>query len=84
MGTGWSIGGLSSIARTNKCIYYDGENRAISRGKDCSFSLDGIRLIKTEENENEIYFRTVSGNIRVTGYVSNGDIERFKVFFPTE
>ncbi|HBJ07523.1 MAG TPA: hypothetical protein DDY73_00825 [Coprobacter fastidiosus] len=82
MGTGWSIGGLSSIARTNKCIYYDGENGAISRGKDCPFSLDGIRLIKTEENENEIYFRTVSGNIRVTGYVSNGDIERFKVFFP--
>jgi RHS repeat-associated protein len=46
MGVGWNIGGLSSINRVERKIYYNGVNAPVQLNTDDEFSLDGERLIK--------------------------------------
>lgn len=49
-GWGWNIGGLSVISRTNKNYYYDAATEGVSLSAD-TYSLDGMRLIKTGNNQ---------------------------------
>ncbi len=43
MGFGWIIGGLSSITRVGKSVYYDGKSQGVALTKDDAFVLDGTR-----------------------------------------
>ena len=45
LGMGWSLTGLSSISRTGKNLYHDGEVKDISFTRDDKFALDGNRLV---------------------------------------
>ncbi|MBI4647854.1 MAG: VCBS repeat-containing protein [Bacteroidia bacterium] len=45
-GLGWSIGGLSVIARTPQNIFYDGIVEGVNLNSNDKFSLDGKRLLQ--------------------------------------
>jgi len=70
LGIGWNIGGLSSIMRTTKTIYHDGEVRPFSYGADSPFALDGNRLFVYQETaDSVIYFpENNDAYCKVVGY----------------
>lgn len=45
LGVGWSLSGLSSITRTSKDIYHDGEINPIEFNANDQFVMDGNRLV---------------------------------------
>ncbi len=72
-GYGWSIGGLSSISVTHSNYYYDGNDaRPATTDRYSAYSLDGNRLIKTDETTTKIEYQTEFGNIKVTFYAPSG------------
>ncbi|WP_175552603.1 polymorphic toxin type 23 domain-containing protein [Dysgonomonas macrotermitis] len=79
VGMGWSIGGISAITRVNSSNYYDGEVRAANLSDTCSFSLDGIRLVKQEGTS---FLITEQGNILVKPSIEDDGNFRFEVFYP--
>ena len=84
MGMGWNIGGISSIKRGNKSIYYDGTTEGMKMNANDAFYLDGIRLIRTgESGYDKVYYESEQGYIKVTAHVSNYVyVTHFEVFFP--
>lgn len=83
LGYGWRLSGLSFISRISKSIYYDDETSAATGGIDDAFSLDGIRLIKTGETTDSIYYQTETGNIKAQARLFyGGTLSSFKVFYP--
>ncbi len=52
MGAGWSLGGISSISRTGKSLYFDDEISGILfNNEDDRLSLNGQRLISITDNK---------------------------------
>lgn len=83
MGYGWTLLGTSAISRGYKSIYYDGKTEGpIASKQESAFSLDGQRLIKKLSTASQIEYVTVTGNIKVIGYIKNGNIGYFDVFYP--
>lgn len=80
-GWGWNISGLSVISRTNKNYYYDAATEGVSQNGD-TYSLDGMRLIKTGNNQ----YVTEQGHIKVdkinnrefTVRYPNGNVATYK------
>lgn len=57
MGEGWSVCGFSSIVRADKSMYYNGTIKTIDFIDD-EFLLNGSHLIKINESNTEIEYRT--------------------------
>lgn len=66
LGKGWYISGLSTISRTKKNYFTDGNTSGIRHDSTDVFELDGVRLvyIQTDSAECRLY-QTQTGNIRV-------------------
>lgn len=77
-GKGWSIGGLQSITRGNKTIYFDGETEGMKMGANDVFYLNGIRLVHTTGYE----YQTEQGKIKVVANVAGNVIKYFNVYYP--
>ena len=73
VGIGWGIGGVQSIMRTSRNIYYDGKPQGALRTKADAFVLDGMRLIKISENATTINYESEQGNIKVKAFECGGD-----------
>lgn len=90
-GWGWHLSGLSSISRTPKSKYLDGETEELELSINSLLSLDGNRLITTDEgsiqNQGHLgtHYTTLQGNnvrvVHVDGNTSNESnlISHFKV-----
>ena len=57
MGWGWNLTGLSSITRTGKTIYHDGEMSAVELSLGGPYLLDGKRLIRVADYTDSIEYR---------------------------
>ena len=77
-GKGWSVGGLQSIVRGNKSIYYDGKTEGIKMNADDVFYLNGIRLVHISGNE----YETEQGNIKAVATVDGNVVKYFNVYYP--
>lgn len=77
-GKGWSIGGLQSITRGNKTIYYDGETNGMKMNANDVFYLNGVRLIHTTGNE----YETEVGKIKAVANVDGNIVKYFNVYYP--
>ena len=77
-GIGWSLGGLSSIIRVGKNIYYDGMIDGVKMDDTDNFILDGMRLIKISSS----VYQSEQGNIKAVAHQVSGDISYFDVFYP--
>lgn len=77
-GKGWSIGGLQSITRGNKSIYYDGETKGMEMNANDVFYLNGVRLIHTTGNE----YETEVGKIKAVATVTGNVVKYFNVYYP--
>lgn len=82
LGMGWSVSGISVIARGGKSRYYDDRTEGIRMDLDDSFVMDGVRFIKTDAADTEIIYETETGNIKAKGYVFANVIKYFEVFYP--
>lgn len=83
VGYGWNLSGLSVISRGYKSLYYEGKAEGpIASSKESAFSLDGQKLIRKTATSSQIEYTSVTGNIKVIGYIKNGNIGYFDVFYP--
>lgn len=79
IGYGWNIGGLSSITRTTRNMYYNGKVASIQMDANDAFILDGIRLLKVGATTQ---FETEQGNIKVNPVTVNSETAYFTVYYP--
>lgn len=77
-GKGWSIGGLQSIVRANKSIYFDGKTEGMKMNTNDVFYLNGVRLVHISGNE----YETEQGKIKVVATVDGNVVKYFNVFYP--
>ncbi|MGK7873014.1 MAG: SpvB/TcaC N-terminal domain-containing protein [Xenococcaceae cyanobacterium] len=70
LGVGWSLSGLSAINRCVPTEALDGQSGGVDYKSTDKFCLDGRRLIKVDESENEYEYRFVVDNF--TKIVANG------------
>lgn len=77
-GKGWSLGGLQSISRGNKSIYYDGKTDGIKMNADDIFYLNGMRLVNISGNE----YETEQGNIKAVAITDGDVVKYFNVYYP--
>ena len=77
-GKGWSIGGLQSIVRANKSIYFDGKTEGMKMNANDVFYLNGIRLVHISGNE----YETEQGKIKAVANVSGTVVKYFNVYYP--
>lgn len=77
-GKGWSIGGLQSITRGNKTIYFDEETKGMEMNANDVFYLNGVRLIHTTGNE----YQTEVGNIKAVATIAGNVVKCFNVYYP--
>ncbi len=63
MGLGWSIGGMSKISRVPYKYYYSNYSNAVNFTNQDDYSLDGIRLIKGNDDK---YYPEVFDNSVIT------------------
>ncbi len=82
MGVGWSVGGLSSITRVGRSIYYDNTSRGVDLTKNDAFALDGMRLVKLSETSDRISYETEQGLIKVTAHLSGDIVRYFEASYP--
>ena len=82
MGVGWSVGGLSSITRVGRSIYYDNKSQGVDLTKNDAFALDGTRLVKLSETSDRISYETEQGLIKVTAHLSGDIVRYFEVSYP--
>lgn len=82
MGMGWMLSGCSLISRSSQCLYYDNNVRGVNIDNSDAFMLDGMRLVKLEEDDNYIIYETEQGNIKVKAYLDNNEIKSFDVYYP--
>ena len=79
-GKGWSIGGLQTITRANKSIYFDGKSEGIKMNAEDAFYLNGVRLVRTSTTAYE--YETEQGNIKAVATVNDTIVKYFNVYFP--
>lgn len=77
-GKGWSIGGLQSIVRANKSIYFDGKTDGMKMNANDVFYLNGVRLVHISGNE----YETEQGNIKAVANTSGSVVKYFNVYYP--
>ena len=77
-GKGWSIGGLQSIVRANKSIYFDGVTEAMKMNTNDVFYLNGVRLIHISGN----VYETEQGKIKAVATVDGDVVRYFNVYYP--
>lgn len=83
VGYGWSIGGLSSISRGVKTLYYDGKVEGMLMHPMDPFYLDGNRLLAMSPvADTYIQYESEQGNIKARGYVNGSAMVYFEVFYP--
>lgn len=82
LGKGWSIGGMSAITRGNLSIYYDGKTSGATNSVNDAFYLNGMRLIKINQNSRSVFYQSERGNTKVEGIISSNKIKYFKVRHP--
>ena len=81
-GYGWCINGVSTITTVNSNYYFDGSNYLPAKlDKTSAFSLDGMRLIKTQETSTNIIYESQQGNVKVYSYFPSGKYY-FDVYYP--
>lgn len=80
LGFGWSIGGLSSINRVNKNIYYNKQTAPVTSKTDDAFVLDGMRLLPVSGKP--YTYEPEQGNARIKAYLSSGNIDHFTIEYP--
>ncbi|MFH0842169.1 MAG: SpvB/TcaC N-terminal domain-containing protein [Bacteroidota bacterium] len=76
LGYGWHIGGLSSIARTGRVLFYDNEAAGITYTASDKFVLDGERLMVSEGTygaANSVYFSESNPFSKITAYGTTGN-----------
>lgn len=79
-GKGWSIGGLQSITRGNKSIYYDNQTDGIKMNANDVFYINGVRLIRLPNSNYE--YQSEQGQIKAVATVSGSVVKYFTVFYP--
>lgn len=79
-GKGWSVGGLQSITRVNKSIYYDEKTDGIKMNADDAFCLNGVRLVRISASAYE--YETEQGRIKAVATVDGSVIKYFNVYYP--
>ena len=77
-GKGWSVGGLQSIVRGSKSIYFDGKTEGMKMNADDVFYLNGIRLVHISGNE----YETEQGKIKAVANVDGNVVKYFNVYYP--
>ena len=77
-GKGWSIGGLQSIVRANKSIYFDGKTDGMKMNANDVFYLNGVRLVHISGNE----YETEQGKIKAVATVEGNVVKYFNVYYP--
>ena len=77
-GKGWSIGGLQSIVRANKSIYFDGKTDGMKMNANDVFYLNGVRLVHISGNE----YETEQGKIKAVATVDGNVVKYFNVYYP--
>ena len=82
LGVGWGIGGLSSINRGSRSMYYDVKSQGVSLTKEDAFYVDGMRLIKTSETSTQIKYESEQGNIKATANLNGTVVKYFDVYYP--
>ena len=83
-GYGWNISGLSAIAVAGRSIYYDDVTAPLdlSKPEECTFYLDGTRLVSNTGSLSEYHYETAQGFILVKKHMSGSNIAYFTVAFP--
>ena len=82
LGMGWSISGMPMIVRGGKNVYYDGKAEGIKLDNDDTFTLNGVRLIRTGTESDHILYESEQGNVKVKGFISGTTVTYFEDFFP--
>ncbi|MBQ7426189.1 MAG: VCBS repeat-containing protein [Prevotella sp.] len=82
LGMGWTIGGLSSIRREVKTMYYDNQAEGIKMDLTDAFSLDGMHLIKKNMESDVIFYESEIGDIQAKAHINNNVLSYFEVFYP--
>ena len=77
-GKGWNIGGLQTITRGNKSIFYDSITEGINMNNNDAFYLDGMRLVHISGSE----YETEQGNIKAIANVDGNVVKYFNVYYP--
>ena len=80
VGKGWTVGGLQSITRGSRTLYYDGKTKGIEMTADDAFYLNGVRLIRTSSSTYE--YETEQGHIKAVAVVSGNVTKYFNVYYP--
>ena len=83
-GYGWNLSGLSAITVAGKSIYYDGVAAPLDLAKptECSFYLDGTRLVSNTGSLTEYQYETAQGFVLVKKHLSGSNIAYFTVAYP--
>lgn len=81
-GMGWSLSGLSVIARTNKSLYYDKTTDAVRMNNSDAFTLDGVRLIRLTSAGDSITYESETGKVKAVAHTIDNVISYFDVYWP--
>lgn len=82
VGVGWSLSGVSQIARVSKTTYYNGKTEGVCMDNTDGFILDGLRFNKRATLSNYIQYVSETGFIKAIGYISGNVLKYFKVLYP--
>ncbi len=82
MGVGWDLSGVPMIKRAGKSVYFDNKAQGVVMDNSDAFVLDGVRLIKTDTNNDCIIYETEHGNIKAIGHITDSIMNYFEVFYP--
>ena len=81
-GMGWSIGGLSSITRGCKSVYYDNKPEGVVMNCSDALYLDGVRLIRIDSTATYFLYESEVGQIKVRAYYTGDNIRYLVAFYP--
>lgn len=81
-GMGWSLSGLSVIARTNKSLYYDKTTDAVRMNNSDAFTLDGVRLIRLTSAGDSITYESETGKVKAVAHTIDNVISYFDIYWP--
>ena len=71
MGWGWDLSGISSVTRTGRTLYHDGEMTAADLSSEDCFLLDGRRLIQVDSTSSSVEYRTEQDEMsKIVSYIS--------------
>lgn len=86
LGWGWNLGGVSSVTRVGKSLYFDGMVNGVNLDKHDRFALDGQRLVVLDNSgyhANGAQFKTeLDGMSKIVSYAEDTVTgpKRFKVW----